>query len=127
MEGTSVESAKERKTFDIQEFASELDRAADNHQIGTDLWFENDHIRVFEVKLAPGERCPFHLHDRTYFWTCVEAGKGFQRNADGTCMSHDYKLGETKYMALAPDNALIHDLENIGESTLRFVTVELRR
>jgi hypothetical protein len=127
MERTDERVAKEQGTFDTRDFANELARAPDNHQVGTDLWFENVHIRLFEVKIEPGERCPFHIHDRTYFWTCIEEGKGLQRNADGTYMAHDYEVGETKYMTLAPDNALIHDLENIGETTLRFVTVELKR
>jgi hypothetical protein len=34
-------------------------------------------------------------------------------------------VGETRYLEHTPETALIHDLENIGESTLRFVTVEL--
>ena len=37
----------------------------------------------------------------------------------------DYLVGETKYLEHTPDSALIHDLENVGDSTLRFVTVEL--
>jgi beta-alanine degradation protein BauB len=113
-------------TFDTAEFADELARAPQNHEIGTTLWFANESIRVFEVKLEPGERGPFHIHDCTYFWTCIEAGRGLQRFGDGSCVTHSYEVGETKHLVQTPDNALIHDLENVGDSTLRFVTVELR-
>lgn len=41
-------------------------------------------------------------------------------------MVRDYALGETKYLVHSHDDALIHDLENVGESMLRFVTVELK-
>jgi hypothetical protein len=38
----------------------------------------------------------------------------------------DYAPGETKYLVHSPDDAMIHDLENAGETTMRFVTVELK-
>jgi hypothetical protein len=37
----------------------------------------------------------------------------------------DYLVGETKYLEHTAETALIHDLENIGDTDLRFVTVEL--
>ncbi len=117
----------ERGTFDPARYADELRAAPGNHQIGTSLWFENDRVRVFEVRLEPGERGPFHVHDTTYFWTVVEPGRGLQRFADGTYVVREHGVGETKYLVHAPENPLIHDLENVGSTTLRFVTVELKR
>jgi beta-alanine degradation protein BauB len=99
---------------------------ARHHDIGTALWLDNDHVRIFESRLEPGERGAFHIHDRTYFWTVVDAGRGLQRFADGRCVTHNYHVGETKYLVHSPEDALIHDLENVGETTLRFVTVELK-
>jgi len=116
----------ERGTFDPAEFEQELAAAPDNHQVGTSLWLENDHVRVFEVRLEPGQRGPFHVHDTNYFWTVVEAGRGLQRFADGTLVVRDYALGETKYLVHSREDALVHDLENVGTTTLRFVTVELK-
>jgi uncharacterized cupin superfamily protein len=117
---------EERGTFALEEFAQELAAAPTNREIGTALWLENDHVRVFEVRLEPGQRGPFHVHDATYFWTVVEAGRGLQRFADGTLVVRDYALGETKYLVHSADDPLVHDLENVGDSTLRFVTVELK-
>jgi hypothetical protein len=119
-------SSDEHGTFDVGEFADELAQARDNHDIGTALWLENDHIRVFEAKLGPGERGAFHIHDSTYFWTVVDAGRGLQRFVDGRYVVHDYRVGETRYLVHSPEDALIHDLENVGDTTLRFVTVELK-
>lgn len=118
-------AGEERGTFDPEEFSDELRVATENRQLGTSLWFENDHVQVFEVRLEPGERGPFHLHDQTYFWTVVEPGRGLQRFVDGTFVVRDYALGETKYLVNSPDEPLIHDLENVGDTTLRFVTVAL--
>jgi hypothetical protein len=114
-------------TYDTALFADELAAAPSNHDIGTSLLFENDHIRVFEVRLETGERGAFHIHDKPYFWTVVDEGRGLQRFPDGTSIVHQYPLGETAYRAQSEDDPLIHDLENVGETTLRFVTVELKR
>jgi hypothetical protein len=120
------EQGEERGTFDVADFADELTAAGENRTIGTSLWLENDHVRVFEVRLDPGERGPFHVHDHTYFWTVVEPGRGKQRFVDGTYVIRDYGLGDTRYLVHSREDALVHDLENVGDSTLRFVTVELK-
>jgi hypothetical protein len=41
-------------TFDRGDYAAELDAALGNLDDGTRLWFENDRIRVWEVRLQPG-------------------------------------------------------------------------
>jgi hypothetical protein len=116
----------ERGTYDTEPFADELLAAGTNHEIGTTLWFENDHIRVYESRLEPGQRAAFHVHDKVYFWTVVDGGRGLQRSPDGTWTTRDYEVGDTAYLVQSPENLLIHDLENIGETMLRFVTVELK-
>jgi hypothetical protein len=119
-------AGEDRGTFPVERFADELAIGRENRALGTSLWFENDHVRVFEVRLDPGERGPFHVHDSPYFWTVVEPGRGLQRFADGTSVTRDYAVGETRYLLQSPEDALVHDLENVGSSRLRFVTVELK-
>ena len=116
---------EQRGTFDPAGYADELEQAPSNRDLGTSLWFENEHVRVFEVRLEPGQRGPFHVHDEPYFWTVVEPGRGLQRFADGTYVVRDYVLGETRYLSHSPEDRLVHDLENVGSTTLRFVTVAL--
>jgi oxalate decarboxylase/phosphoglucose isomerase-like protein (cupin superfamily) len=112
-------------TFDPAEFEDELVAAAGNLEVGTRLWFQNDRIKVWEVRLEPGERGAFHAHTRRYFWTVVEPGTGRQRSPDGSFKVRRYRLGDTQYSEHSPAEPLLHDLENVGDSTLRFVTVEL--
>ena len=57
-------------TCNMPEVAAELEEAPANRAIGTTLWFENEHVRVWEVPLKPGQR-PFHGHAQTYFWPCI--------------------------------------------------------
>lgn len=115
----------EEGKFDPSEFAGELSEAPANHELGTTVRFENEHIRVWEVLLQPGERGAFHAHTTNYFWTVVEGSLGLQRFAEGSFVVRHYRVGDTKYLEHTPETALIHDLENVGTSTLRFVTVEL--
>lgn len=112
-------------TFDPARYADELAAAPTNLEVGSTLWFSNDRLHVWEVALAPGERGPFHAHTRNYFWTVVAPGRGLQRFADGTYVVRDYAMGDTRFLEHTPDTALIHDLENVGDTPLRFVTVEL--
>jgi quercetin dioxygenase-like cupin family protein len=112
-------------TFDPDEFAHELAVAKNNLEVGTRLWFEDDHIKVWEVRLQPGERGPFHAHTRRYFWTVVDGGVGLQRSPDGTYKVRKYNVGDTSYSEHSPDEPMIHDFENAGTTPMRFVTVEL--
>lgn len=111
-------------TFDPAEFADELRKAPQNLEVGTRVWFENEHIRVWEIRLAPGERGAFHSHTCRYFWTVVASGTGLQRFTDGTYQVREYEVGDTRYLEHTPDNPMIHDLENVGDGEMRFVTVE---
>jgi beta-alanine degradation protein BauB len=115
----------EEGTFDPETFAHELKVARNNLDVGTRLWFENDRIKVWEVRLEPGERGPFHAHTRRYFWTVVDGGIGLQRSPDGTFKVREYKVGDTSYSEHSPDDPMIHDFENAGSTQMRFITVEL--
>jgi hypothetical protein len=108
---------EEHGKYDVADFAAELARAPENHEVGTAVRFENDHVRVWEIRLEPGQRGAFHIHD---------PGRGLQRFPDGTFVIRDYQPGETKYLVHSPADSLIHDLENVGSTTMRFVTVELK-
>jgi hypothetical protein len=113
------------ESFDPAEFAEELGAAPTNFDVGTQLWFTNDRIRVWEIRLQPGERAPFHAHARNYFWTVVAAGTARHRTPDGVVTTSEYAVGDTKYTENSPESPALHDLENVGDTEIRFVTVEL--
>lgn len=115
----------ETSTFDLHSFADELRDAPGNLDVGTRLWFENDAIRVWEVRLKPGERGPFHAHTRRYFWTVVDGGIGRQRTTDGSMITREYNVGDTNYSEHTPDDPTFHDFENAGDTDIGFITVEL--
>ena len=44
--------------FSLDDYADELKAAPDNTQIGHEIWFENDRVRIWGINLAPGQRVP---------------------------------------------------------------------
>jgi mannose-6-phosphate isomerase-like protein (cupin superfamily) len=114
----------ERTQFAREDYAEELRVASENTTIGHQVWFENDRVRIWGIDLAPGERVPFHCHKRTYFWVCVDGARGTQRFPTGEKEIYDFAVGDVDFLDVAPGEELVHDLENSGESPLRFVAVE---
>jgi oxalate decarboxylase/phosphoglucose isomerase-like protein (cupin superfamily) len=81
-------------------------------------------VRVWEIRLAPGERFHAHRHVLDYFWTAVAAGRSRQHTADGSTREVSYAAGETRHFTFAEGEFLLHDIENAGDTELVFTTVE---
>lgn len=105
----------------------ELARAGSNGQVGSTLVSETDTFRVWLISIAPGERLPFHTHVLDYFWVATSNGTARSRYADGRVSEMDYTLGQTRHMSFAHNESMTHDLENVGQTTLTFTTVEDKR
>lgn len=112
--------------YDPADFAAELAAAHDNRDLGTEVWFENDRVQVWDLSLRPGERVPFHCHDHDYFWTVTDAGRLLQRYDDGTSRIVDAEVGVTNFLTYDDGECTIHDLENVGDTFFRCVTVLLK-
>jgi beta-alanine degradation protein BauB len=97
----------------------------DNTQVGSRLLFENGRIRLWDITLAPGERLPFHRHRTSYFYRCEAGGTLRVRTPEGSEAVYESPADEVHFHEIGPDDVVIHDLENVGETTVRFTTVEL--
>ncbi len=106
------------------ELKADFEANATSGEVGTRLLSESDRVRVWEIRLAPGERVHAHRHVLDYFWTAVNAGHSRQHTFDGTTREVSYEAGETRHYTFAAGEYLLHDLQNIGESELVFSTVE---
>jgi beta-alanine degradation protein BauB len=95
-----------------------------NGRVGTRLLSETDRVRVWEIRLSPGERIGFHRHVLDYFWTAVTAGRARSRTEDGSVVEAVYAAGDTRHFVYGRGEFKIHDLENIGDADLWFTTVE---
>jgi quercetin dioxygenase-like cupin family protein len=105
-----------------QEFLRESERP--NGCVGSELLSETDKFRVWTIRLKPGERIGFHRHVLNYFWTSVTGGHGRQHLMDGTTIEYSYYPGETRHETYGPGEFKVHDLENLGDHDMIFMTVE---
>ena len=97
---------------------TEFAENAHDGNVGSRLLSENDRVRVWEIRLAPGERWHAHRHVLDYFWTAINAGRSRQHTHDGTVREVSYSAGETRHFHFAEGEFLLHDIENIGDLSL---------
>ena len=108
------------------ELKGEFERESRSHNggVGSELLSETDKVRIWIIRLAPGERIGFHRHVLNYFWTSVNGGRGRQHLMDGSTVEHSYFPGETRYETYGPGEYKVHDLENLGDDQMIFNTIE---
>ena len=103
---------------------AEFVRDQSNGRVGQILVSESDRVRVWSIRLKPGERLGFHRHVLTYFWTAVTSGQSLSRYHDGREETFNYEAGSTRHLPFGPGQFMVHDLTNTGASELIFTTVE---
>jgi len=106
--------------------AAEFERERQNNNpcVGTTLLSESERVRVWIIRLAPGERIGFHRHVLDYFWTSVTGGRGRQHVHDGSTVEYTYQPGETRHETYGLGEFKVHDLENLGDKQMVFMTIE---
>lgn len=103
---------------------AEFERNQFNPCVGQVLVSESARARVWHIHLKPGERIGFHRHVLDYFWTCLSDGKARSHIDGGPPQEGTYTRGQTKHMTYGPGEFMVHDLENVGDTDLVFITVE---
>src|SRR4029077_17556848 len=104
------------------EFAREAERP--NGCVGSELLSETDKLRVWTIRLKPGERIGFHLHVLNYFWAVVNGARVRLQLLDVSTVEYSYHPGETRHETYGPGEFKVHDLENLGDQDMIFMTVE---
>jgi len=99
--------------------------AAPHHH---ELLLENDQVRVLDTRLAPGERTPVHTHRWPATLYVMSWSDFVRRDADGNVIvdsrSWDRRRAPGEALWLPP--LAPHSVENIGQSELRLIAVELK-
>jgi len=102
----------------------EFETNVHNGRVGSSLVSETDEVRVWHIHCEPGERLPVHRHQLNYFWTILAPGSARSHYNDGRIVELDYNTGDTQHYKFSAGEYFLHDLENIGDTTLLFTTVE---
>ena len=79
--------------------------------------FENEVIKLWDLRLLPGERLNFRRHNTNYGWVCTTGGLVITRYGNGKIDMVKLNPGDTEYFENRGKN-YVNDLENIGEDTL---------
>jgi mannose-6-phosphate isomerase-like protein (cupin superfamily) len=110
------------------EWPPELDAliaAPDHHK----LLMENEHVRVLETKINPGETVPVHTHQNSstnYFFSWSDCIRRDDKGAvlfDSCAAGVSLSVGETTWQGpLQP-----HTLENVGNQPIHLISIELKK
>ncbi len=111
---------------DKQEWRDELDAltAAPEHHA---LLLENEFVRVLDTKVGPGETVPLHTHRWPSTLYILSWSDFVRRDDAGRVVVDSRNLAK-----VPPGNALWsgplppHTLENVGQSELHAISVELK-
>ena len=83
--------------------------------------FENDRIRVLEALIPPGTKEAVHSHP-AYVIYVMEGGRVRNYAADGKVTENELKSGEVIFR-----EPLTHAAENIGDTQIHLMLVELKK
>jgi 3-(3-hydroxy-phenyl)propionate hydroxylase len=92
-------------------------------EIGTSVVFENEHVRVWEVRLEPGQTQTWHKHHHPYLIVGVEGAENRMDFYDGSEPRH---MQETPGRVVFRDAGKVHMLTNEGETTYVNRLIEMK-
>ena len=91
------------------------------------LLFENEHVRVLDTRVAPGETVPAHTHRWPSALYIMNWSDFVRRDGDGNVLADSRTKGtsfEGQALWSAPLN--LHILENVGPNEFRAISVEVK-
>jgi quercetin dioxygenase-like cupin family protein len=90
--------------------------------IGDKILFENEYLRVWSVKLDPGERQSWHQHDLPYLIVPMTEGKNIMYYEDGREKETNEATGEVLWR----EPGIAHELLNVSDWQYRNVLIEIK-
>lgn len=106
-------------------YIEELNLLEFKESLGSMLLFEDDSIKLWNLKLKKGERMPFWRNNKDYSWISETDALLKSRFGNGKIALVRIAKGETKYQENSGKD-YINDLENIGETTAIFKILEYK-
>jgi quercetin dioxygenase-like cupin family protein len=85
------------------------------------LKMENDRVRVFDVTFRPGDKAVMHHHPDHVVYV-LSGGKMALKLSNGKTDTLDLVEGNALFL-----EAQAHEAQNIGESTIKLLVVELKK
>ena len=93
--------------------------------VGSKLLFENERVRVWDLRLEPGESTGLHRHNCDYLYVAIGGGTLQGLNKDGEQKPlRDMSDGDVVFRNI--DGEEIHEAVNVGDEPWRNIVVELK-
>lgn len=93
--------------------------------VGTRLLFENDRVRVWDLRLEPGESTGLHRHETDFLYVVIGDGELQSAFPDGTTdPPRQMQDGDVRFREV--DGESIHAAVNTGDKPWRNIVVELK-
>ena len=87
-----------------------------SQQVGTEVLFENDRLRVWRLTLQPGEASPHHRHENDYLFVHVTPATLELGQAGGAPSTEAFEVGYVEYTEVG--SGIEHVIVNKGSQVL---------
>ncbi len=109
-----------------QDWSDELDALMAAPEFHT-LLFENESVRVLDTRIPPGQTTPLHSHRWPGALYILSWSDFVRRDQDGRTVLDSRGMGAAaRGTALWTPPLALHTLENVGNSDLHVIAVELK-
>jgi hypothetical protein len=92
-------------------------------QVGDKILLENDHVRVWEVKLEPGETIDFHIHYHPYLVVSLGGGTNEIETISGRKIMTEEPIGTYVFI---DEMREVHRLTNRSNITYLSRLIEMK-
>ena len=103
--------------------ANEPSRESPTGPIGTEILYENDKVRVWDMKVPPGGKKAWHHHTMDYVIINITGGKIELETVQGHLATIDDKAGGVIWR----DAGEKHELRNLSSRPYQNILIELKR
>ena len=90
---------------------------------GSHVIFENEHVKVWQNDLAPGEASDWHHHTNHYLFVGTSHGDLRVEHEDGTTQDTVMELGKV----VMGEKDSVHQLSNRGTNPYSSVIIEIKK
>lgn len=109
-----------------EHYIEELKSLEFKETLGNMLLFEDDSVKLWNLKLDKGERMPFLRHNKNFSWIAETNAILKSRSGNGRISLIRIEKGDTEYFEHSKKN-YINDLENLGKNPAVFKILEYKR
>ncbi len=94
-------------------------------EVGSKLLFENERVRVWDLRIEPGESTGLHRHSCDFLYVVIGDGQLQRVDPDGSRQPpKPMSDGHVRFKRV--DSEDVHEAINVGDSPWRNIVVELK-